>query len=154
MNAFRPTSVSRACVLLMSISGENTEGGNGMPGNIVDMILVWWGTCVCLAYKCVCVFVCGHYSGQNWSTARPTKAAAPHTQRHLTCGGVGGSRLQSGGDGDSLAAAVFGALQALLADDDVADDDAADAAKRGGGSNSTGLTVLGLRGRSIGIAII
>lgn len=54
--------------------------------------------------------------------------------------------MQSGGDGDSLAALVFGALllAPLLADDEVADD-AADAAKRGGGSNSTGLTwALGL----------
>lgn len=56
--------------------------------------------------------------------------------------------MQSGGDGDSLAAVVFGALPALLLADEEVADDAADAAKRGGGSNSTGLTwALGLRWR-------
>lgn len=80
MNAFRPTSVSRACVLLMSISGENTEGGNGMPGNIVDMILVWCWTCVCLAYKCVYVCVRTLFRPKLEHGAANKSSGAAHTK--------------------------------------------------------------------------
>lgn len=33
------TKVTKACVLLISIKGENTAVGNGIPGNIEDMIV-------------------------------------------------------------------------------------------------------------------
>lgn len=37
--------MTRACVLLISINGENTAEGNGIPGNTEDMI--WFDTGIC-----------------------------------------------------------------------------------------------------------
>lgn len=37
------TKVTSAWVLLISINGENTAGGNGMPGNIEDIKVFWVG---------------------------------------------------------------------------------------------------------------
>lgn len=38
------TKVTSACVLLISIKGGNTVGGNEMPGNMVDIRLFVFGT--------------------------------------------------------------------------------------------------------------